>query len=359
MQFQLESGHVFTTPNQGLGSPEQATNHAVLSGSNATFSFQTRDLPALLEGQLLLKTLFLSNDPAQRGWIDAHVPEGRLYVTPVAIGEPMRARGVCEVVDSKDDKYQKGKLVVASSNWSEYVVRNAAEVQPVRDIPGISPTQYLGALGGTGLTAYVGLLKVVEAKKGETLVVSGAAGATGSMVVQIAKHIVGCKKVIGIAGTDEKCRWVESLGADICVNYKNPDWQEKLAKATDGFVDIYFDNVGGEQLDFMLTRLKTYGRVAACGAISDYNKGEKSGLKNWFQVIVQRLNLKGFIVSDYLAGGNAAKMVGELANAAQAGHIRIGDENETVLETKFEDVPKTWVKLFDGSNTGKLVTKIV
>ena len=178
------------------------------------------------------------------------------------------------------------------------------------------------------------------------------------MVVQLAKNVVGCK-VIGMAGTNEKCRWVESLGAEKCINYKDADWKSQLEKATDGNVEMYFDNVGGEQLDFMLGRLKKFGRVAACGAISDYNKGEKSGLKNWFQVITQRLTIKGFIVMDYLADGNAGKLVKELSDAAQSGKIRIGDENETVVNTKFEDVPKTWVKLFEGSNTGKLVTKLV
>jgi len=271
----------------------------------------------------------------------------------------MRARGICQVVQSKDDKYQKGALVVAGSNWCEYVIQNAAEVQPVRGIPGVSPTQMLGALGGTGLTAYVGLVEVVEAKAGETVVISGAAGATGSVAVQIAKNVLGCAKVIGIAGTDEKCRWVESLGADLCINYKNLNWRDHLGKATDGGIDVYFDNVGGEQLDFMLTRLKTYGRIAACGAISQYNSGEKTGLKNWTPVITKRLNIKGFIVSDYLGDGKASKYIGELAKAAQEGKIRVGVENETVVDTKFEDVPKTWVKLFDGSNTGKLVTKIV
>jgi len=249
--------------------------------------------------------------------------------------------------------------VVAGCNWREYLVANAAEVQAVRDIPGVSPTQTLGALGGTGLIAYVGLVKVVEAKEGESIVVSGAAGATGSMTIQIAKHIIGCKKVVGTAGTDEKCRWVESLGADVCINYKNPDWKDQLTKAMDGSVDIYFDNVGGEQLDFMLTRLKTYGRIAACGAISDYNSGEKTGLKNWAQVIMQRLNIKGFIVSDYLGDGNAGKFIDELAKGVKDGKIQIGDESETVVDTKFEDVPKTWVRLFEGANTGKLVTKIV
>jgi NADPH-dependent curcumin reductase CurA len=134
-------------------------------------------------------------------------------------------------------------------------------------------------------------VEIIRAKAGESVVISGAAGATGSMVIQIAKHIVSCSKVIGLAGSDEKCRWVESLGADVCINYKDADWKDQLTKATPGFVDMYFDNVGGEQLDFMLTRMKTYGRIAACGAISVYNKQNFEGIKNWTQIILQRLEV--------------------------------------------------------------------
>jgi NADPH-dependent curcumin reductase CurA len=337
---------------------KKPTNHVDLSGPDATFRLEQNDLPPLQQGELLLKTLYLSNDPAQRGWIDA-TPGDRLYVAPVSIGEPMRAGGIAEIVDSKDEKFKKGALVSTQCGWVQYHVKPATAVQPIRERAGISPTQYLGALGGTGLTAYVGLVHVAELKQGETVVISGAAGATGSMAVQIAKHIVGAGKVIGIAGSDEKCQWVKNLGADVCINYKKPDWKEQLSKATDDLVEVYFDNVGGEQLDFMLNRLKKFGRVAVCGAIADYNKGEKSVMENWFQVISQRLNIKGFLVMDYLGGGNAAKILEILSNAAEAGTIKIGDENETVVPTKFEDIPKTWVKLFEGANTGKLVTKLI
>jgi len=336
------------------------TENVILSkDSNATFKLETKPLPELKDGQLLLKTMYLSNYPAQRGWIDANISADRLYVPPVQVGNPMRARGVCKILSTKGKtgSFKEGDLVVAGSNWSEYVVVNASEAQPVKE--GISPTHFLGALGLTGLTAYVGLIKIAEAKKGETIVISGAAGATGSMVVQIAKHIVGCSKVIGIAGSDEKCKWVESLGADECINYKNSDWRDKLIKATDGFVDIFFDNVGGEQLDLMLTRLKTYGRVSACGSIATYNDPAAPGLKNWFQVIMQRLSIKGFIVMDHLGDGNGAKMVGELVEAEKSGKIKIDEDSETVVDTKFEDIPKTWTILFEGGNKGKLVTKIV
>ena len=181
------------------------------------------------------------------------------------------------------------------------------------------------------------------------------------MVVQIAKHLVGCSKVIGIAGSEEKCRWVESLGADACINYKKSDWKDALGKATDGFVDMYFDNVGGEQLDFMLTRLKTYGRVAACGAISSYNDADHGAIKlqNYSNIIIQRLQVKGFIILDFYKTAEASATIKKLTEAAVSGKIKIGDENETVVESKFEDIPKTWMRLFEGSNRGKLVTKLV
>jgi NADPH-dependent curcumin reductase CurA len=338
------------------------TGNAILSSdSNATFKLGKKYLPALKDGDVLTQTLYLSNDPAQRGWIDPSIPADRLYVPPVEVGQTMNARGILKVLSSKSSTYGEGDLVVGGCGWSEYNVLPANQLQKVQKIPNISTTQYLGALGMTGITAYAGLIDVIEAKKGESIVVSGAAGATGSMAVQIAKNIIGCSKVIGIAGTDEKCAWVKSLGADECINYKKPDWKEKLAAATDGYVDMYYDNVGGEQLDFMLTRLKTFGRVAACGAIADYNNSqdEKSGLKNWFEVITQRLQIRGFIVIDHIKDGKAAKIVGELSQAAKDGKINASAENEHIVETKFEDIPKTWTLLFEGANRGKLVTKII
>jgi len=221
----------------------------------------------------------------------------------------------------------------------------------------LSISQYLGAFGSTGLTAYYGLVVVGEAKAGQRVVVSGAAGATGSMVVQIAKKIVGCSEVIGIAGSDEKCRWVESLGADKCLNYKKPGFYEELKKATDGFVDQFFDNVGGEILDFMLARMKRNGVVVACGSISGYNSSEPTLLKNYFQIITFRLSVRGFVVVDYLH--KAKETVDLFLKALEEGKLTISSQNEQVVPTKFEDVPKTWLKLFEGGNTGKLVTKLV
>lgn len=329
------------------------------SGSNPTFKKTETELPPLKADQILVKAKYFSNDPAQRGWIDKYEDESRLYVPPVHIGDVMRSWAIAEVVESQSDKFKKGDLVSGVVNWTEYAVLDtkAARVQLCTPLPGNAPvTHYLGALGLTGLTAYIGLLGVAQATKDDIVIVSGAAGATGSMVVQIAKKIVGCKRVIGIAGGQKKCDWVKKLGADECIDYKAGDFEQQLVKATSEYANVYFDNVGGDILDLVLTRMARDGRVAACGAISQYNSKEGDGLKNWFQVISMRLNIRGFIVLDHPETMQEALKV--LPKALEEGKLDI-TEGEHVVETKFDDVPATWLKLFEGANTGKLVTKLV
>ncbi len=273
----------------------------------------------------------------------------------------MSARAVAEVIESKNSKFKKGDKVLANTGWAEYAVNDPQklQLQPLQQLEGVSVTHYLGAFGMTGLTAYYGTKIIARAGPGDTVVVSGAAGATGSMVVQIAKKMLGCKRVIGMAGSDEKCRWVESLGADVCLNYKKPDFKKQLVEATDGYVEVYFDNVGGEILELMLSRMKKDGRVAACGAVSNYNTSRPTGLRNWFEVILNRLEIKGFIILDFVASGKAGEATAEMVKACKEGKITVDESMETVVETKFEDVPKTWMMLFEGGNTGKLVTKLV
>ncbi|PYH92934.1 NAD(P)-binding protein, partial [Aspergillus ellipticus CBS 707.79] len=164
--------------------------------------------------------------------------------------------------------------------------------------------------------------------------------------------------VIGIAGSEEKCRWVERLGADVCLNYKKESFEEDLWKATEGFVDVYFDNVGGKILDLMLLRVKRFGRIAACGTIANYNKDDDPvGLKNFYQVVINRIDVRGFIIYDY--GDHIKEAREELIQAWKDGKLIVEDSTETVVEASFEDIPKVWMKLFDGSNTGKLTTKLV
>ena len=329
-----------------------------LSGPNATFKLETNPLPTLKDDQVLLKPLSLSNDPAQRGWITKGVNPERLYVPPVPQGGVMRAGSVAEVLESKSSKFKKGDIAQSTTGWAEYTVLDAKDCQRLEQIPGLSNTHYLGAFGMTGMTAYYGTKIIARVGPEDTVVVSGAAGATGSMVVQIAKKILGCKRVIGIAGNNEKCKWVESLGADICLNYKAADFKKQLIAATEGYVEVYFDNVGGSILDLMLTRMKRHGRIAACGAVAEYNSSNPYGLKHWFEVISNRIEIKGFIIFDFLATGKGPEAVGELVKAWKEGKIQVGEANETVVETKFEDVPKTWMMLFEGANTGKLITKL-
>ncbi|KAF2126149.1 NAD(P)-binding protein [Dothidotthia symphoricarpi CBS 119687] len=341
-----------------LSNPPKAD--PVLEGSDPTFSLQNTTLPTLGSDQVLVKTLYISNDPAQRGWIQLGVDPERLYVPPVQKGDVMRAFAVAEVVESNADSLKKGQLVIGSLGWTEYAVVGAKEVRPVQadESAGMRPTHFLGSLGATGLTAYYGLVDVAQATADDVVVVSGAAGATGNMVVQIAKHLVGCKRVIGIAGGEKKCKWVESLGADVCVDYKSPTFKEDLKKATEGFVDVYFDNVGGEILELMLARIKKHGRVAACGSISTYNSDGGNGIRNWFEIIANRIQVRGFIVIDAFESGKAGPFIQTLVQGVKDGKIKIGPESETLVPTSFEDVPKTWTMLFSGGNTGKLITEL-
>lgn len=335
---------------------KKPANEVQLTGSEPTFKLTETELPSLKDGQLLVKSVYLSNDPAQRGWIDAHADPARLYVPPVELGAPMRARGIGQVLESKAEGFKEGDYVLGSVDWSEKSILNAKETQPAPELPGLSRTHYLGGFGTTGLTAYYGLKEITRTSPDDVVVISGAAGAAGSMAVQIAKKILGAKKVYGIAGTDDKCRWVEGLGADKCFNYKKSDWKKQLEEATPDFVNVYFDNVGGDMLDFMLTRMAKFGRIAACGAIASYNSADKYGIKNWYDVIVMRLEIRGFIVLDYFNKWQETMSV--FQQALKNGKLKLGEDSEQIVPTKFEDIPKTWMMLFDGSNTGKLVTEI-
>lgn len=328
------------------------------TGPNPTFKLTEKPLPELQDGQVLVKNVFFSNDPAQRTWLTKYDDPSRLYVPPVKPGQTMRAGAISQVIETKAPSLPKGAyLQGASSEWTEYAVASAAGLTPLPALPNnLSVTHYLGALGLTGLTAYHGLVDVGRAAADDVLVVSGAAGATGSMVVQIAKKILGVKRVVGLAGGARKCAWVRGLGADECVDYKSAEWKEALAREAEG-ATLYFDNVGGEILDLMLTKLEKHGRVIACGAISTYNDaGKSAGPENWFQVISMSLTVSGFIVLNFADKFPESRKV--LSKAVEEGKLDIS-EGESLVDTKFDDVPKTWLTLFEGGNTGKLVTKLI
>jgi NADPH-dependent curcumin reductase len=311
------------------------------------FDYVEEPVSELKEGEVLVKVLFISLDPAMRGWMS----EGRSYIPPVEIGEVMRAGTVGQVVESESQKLAIGAYVSGWLGVQEYAVCNENEVFQV--IPGAVPLQtYLGALGMPGVTAYFGLLEVGAPKEGETVVVSGAAGAVGSVVGQIAK-LKGCR-VVGIAGGAEKCEWiVDQLGFDAAIDYKREDVGAALREHCPEGVDVYFDNVGGEILDAVLARLARGARVAICGAISQYNHLDAvKGPSNYMSLLVNRARMEGFVVLDYMS--RAPEAVREMAGWIADGRLVA---REDVVEG-FENFPEALQKLFAGENVGKLVLEV-
>ena len=321
------------------------------------------DENSVKDGEVVVKVLYLSNDPTQRGWMQKGIDAKRMYAPPILENDPVTALGLGEIVLSKSSKHSVGDKVTGRFSWQEYVVVNEQSIfTTIDESAGLPLTSYLSSVGMTGLTAYFGVTKVGELKKGQTIVISAASGATGSMCVQIAKHIVGASKVIGISGSAEKCKWVESLGADVCVNYHDADYQKQLSDIIgDDFVDVYYDNVGGEILSFMLSKVKPFGHVVACGAIAGYNDSEKSNVTRWGEIITNRLTVRGFIILDFVK--DYAQGVDAIVGAIKEGKIKITEGTSVVDLTSEKDVlakvPETWSLLF-GSNkpNGKLITKI-
>lgn len=336
----------------------RAAGAPTTSGPNATFKLQTVELPPLAEGQILAQVRYFSNDAGIRTFIGCTVDDDRMYTPPVPIGTPMRSGIIGEVLESKSPKFNPGDFVVEfGGSWSERVVLDDATVELLAPLPaGLSITHYLGAFGGTGVTAHIGLLHVAEAKPEHTIVVSAAAGATGSMVVQVAVKLLGAKRVVGIAGGEEKCAWVRDyLGAHACINYKSPTFAADLKAATPDEVDVFFDNVGGAVLDTVLSRMKKYGVVAVCGSVSTYSSEEPMALRNWFEVVSQRLTIKGFFIFDHF--DKVPKVREELINAAADGRVKTDIEN--VTPATIEEVPNIWADALKGGSTGKSVTKLV
>jgi hypothetical protein len=270
----------------------------------------------------------------------------------VAIGEVMRAGGFAEIIESRHPDYKKGDRVTGITGLQDYVLIDGSVksfLQKVPKIPFVSDTVFLGVLGMNGLTAFFGM-EIAQPKKGETLVVSAAAGATGSIAGQIGK-IQGCR-VVGIAGSDDKCAWLtKDLGFDAAVNYKQPDWKDKLAAATPNGIDIDFENVGGEIMQAVFDRMNLHGRVVVCGLISGYNK-EDPGLASLAQVLVKRLRVEGFIILDYASRFMEAAT--QLGQWKMFGKLK---DRETIVEG-LEKAPEAINMLFTGGNTGKLIVKV-
>ncbi|KAL6711788.1 hypothetical protein ACN47E_002831 [Coniothyrium glycines] len=322
---------------------------AVVAGK--TFTAKTQSTPTaadLKDGEVLFQTLYLSLDPAMRGWLNPT----RSYIPPVEIGAVMRGSGIGLIVASKSAKFPVGTYASAMCGWSEYAVLKEKFVEKL-DLPhGAVPTDALGVLGMTGLTAYFGILEVGNVKKGDFVVVSGAAGATGSVVGQIAK-LKGAT-VLGLAGEDSKVAWLkQELGFDEALNYKDTDFVKKFRAATKGLIDVYFDNVGGEILDLALSRAKPFARFVQCGAISDYNKKSPQGLKNYMMIISMRIRMQGFVVFDFESKYAEARK--ELAQWLSEGKLK---RKETVVQGGITKAESALVALFEGKNTGKIMVKV-
>ena len=314
---------------------------------DSDFQFTEEVIPQPGEEEVLVRQTLLSLDPAMRGWMN----DVKSYAPPIGIGEVMRGLGVGEVVESRHPSFSPGDVVSGLLGWQRYAV--AGEKDLNRIPPGVPPILALGPLGMTGMTAYFGLLDVGAAKPGETVLVSGAGGAVGSMVGQIAK-IHGCRAV-GIAGTDDKCRWItEELGFDAAINYKTaPDLHQEIRGACPKGIDVYFDNVGGDILDTALRSLAMHARVVICGAISQYNATEPvKGPSNYLNLLVQRARMEGFLVFDYRARFPEAQA--EMGRWIAEGKLH---HREDIVEG-LENAPKALLRLFDGSNRGKLVVRI-
>lgn len=309
-------------------------------------------VPAVPDGGVLVMTLYLSLDPAMRGWMN----DAKSYIPPVGIGEVMRAGGIGVVVESKSAAFAVGDHVSASLGVQAYCALSPEQFKRAGlfkiDTRLGSPTQWLNVLGMPGMTGYFGLMDVGQPKAGETVVVSGAAGAVGQTVGQLAK-LKGCRAV-GIAGGPAKCEWVvQELGFDACIDYKAGSVRDGLkAHCPDG-VDVYFDNVGGEILDHVLAKINRKARIVVCGAISQYNNTTPvQGPKNYLSLLVNRARMEGMVVFDYADRYPVA--VAELAGYLQSGRMKSKEDVVRGLDT----FPETLLKLFNGENFGKLVLQV-
>lgn len=312
----------------------------------ANFELVERPLPEPAEGEVLTRTLLLSLDPYMRGRMRA----GRSYVEPVHVGGVMGGGTVGEVVVSRDPAFRPGDVVLGSGGWQDYAALPAKSLRKLD--PSVAPVSTaLGVLGMPGLTAYVGLLDISQPKAGETVVVSAASGAVGSLVGQLAKRR-GCRAV-GIAGGSEKCRYVvEELGFDACVDHRAPDFPEALRAACEAGVDVDFENVGGAVLQAVWQRLNDFARVVVCGLVSQYNDTTPRPGPNLGVLLARRITMRGFIVSDHRSRTGA--FLSEVGPLVSAGEIKF---KEDVVEG-LENAPEGLIGLLQGRNFGKVVVRV-
>ncbi len=310
------------------------------------FEVVTLETPELESGQLLLKQTHMSLDPAMRGWMSE---DRGSYIPPVELGEIMRSSGVAEVVESKHDGFAVGDRVVGMIGWTEYAVSNGLGLNKVP--AGISAEAVLCVLSLPGLTAWQGLMEIGKPRAGETMVVSGAAGSVGSIVGQLGK--AEGLTVVGTAGSDEKCRWLEQeLGLDAAINYKSDDLDKHLKDATPNGVDLYFENTGGPVQHIVFHRMNAHGRIVVCGMIADYNTATPSPGPNWLNIIRKRLTITGFTMPDHW--DQVPAMMQKLAEYLAAGKLKYRAHKLEGLESAIEGINL----LFTGGNTGKLMVEL-
>jgi NADPH-dependent curcumin reductase CurA len=313
--------------------------------TSETFALQDIALPPLGDGEIHVRNLWLSVDPYMRGRMN----DVKSYVPPFQLGEPMDGGAIGEVIESKADGFAPGDLVQHMAGWRDEAVIPARTANKLPEL-GAPPERFLGVLGVTGMTAYFGLLDAARAKQGDVVFVSAAAGAVGSVVVQVAK--AKGMTVIGSAGGEEKCDFARSLGADQVIDYKAAPILKGLAAAAPDGIDVYFDNVGGDHLDAAFALARNNARFAICGMIEGYNAREPMSFRFIQRIIAARIALKGFIVFDYFP--RMAEFYAEMGPWLASGAVQ---SRETIVEG-LEKMPEAFLGLFEGANTGKMLVRL-
>ncbi len=309
------------------------------------FELVESPIPSASKGQVLVRNLFMSVDPYMRG----RMSDRKSYVPPFQVGEVLQGGAIGRVVTG-NDKFAAGTYVLSQAGWREWFVSDGADL--VKVDPTVAPVQaYLGVLGMPGLTAYAGLIRVGGLKPEDRVFVSGAAGAVGSVAIQIARA-KGCEIVVGSAGSDEKCTWLREIGASDAINYKNADLGEALGQTMPGGIDLYFENVGGRHLEAALSAMRLHGRILVCGMIDQYNSAEPTGPRNLMQMIAKRLTMHGFLVLDHFDLMN--QFLDDMREWIAAGKMTW---RETIVEG-IENAPGAFIDLFHGANTGKMLVKL-
>jgi len=314
----------------------------------SNFSWQETQLPSTLgDGEVLVRTLYLSLDPTNRLWAS----DMDQYMPPVRLGDVMRGATLGVVEESNNARIPVDSIVSGMWGWQSYFQGGAGGLSLVDPVPDVPLSAYISILGINGMTAFFGLFDVGQAKASDSVVVSAAAGSVGSLVGQMAK-IHGCR-VVGIAGSDEKCRWLtEELGFDAAINYKLSGWSAQLSASCPDGVDLYFDNVGGEVTDVVIDQMNSHARIAVCGMISRYNEAEPwSGPKNYGMVLMRSLTIRGFLVSDYFKRFSEGMRI--VATWLSEGRLQYSVE----IVEGLENAPQAIDRLFLGTNTGKLLVR--